>query len=339
MPNDFYGGWGSVPPAAPNYAYEAVQREALKRSEYAQLRKHGNAVGLCLLAFFGLQYVLSVVLMIFGGGDAYRSSISFAHAVNGLFFSVIALFVPFFLLSLRKGSPRYIGVLPFSASKNRLTAVFVIFAGFGICMFSNYVAAFVSDLIQTIGLEESDIGLTVSASPLDFLLNILCTAALPALVEEFVFRGVILQPLRRYGEHFAVWSTAFVFGLAHGTVTGFAFAFLVGLVLGYAAVLTGSLWPGIIIHFLNNFYAAVVTDLSSIYPHFGAILNNIIVYIGLVFGAGALVYLVLSHSIRFEKGRAKELVKGRRFKGFFLAVPMLLSVAAFLYFILIANLK
>ncbi len=212
-------------------------------------------------------------------------------------------------------------------------------AGFGVCMFSDIIAGYVSDLIQSVGLTEVDEGVRASVTPLDFSLNILCSAAAPALIEEYVFRGVIMQPLRRYGEHFAVWATAFVFGLAHGTVTSFAFAFPVGLVLGYAAVLTGSLWPGIIVHFLNNFYASVINDLYSVNPHLADTLGNTVVYIGLVLGAGALVFLAMSRSLRFEKSSAKALVKGKRFKGFFLSVPMLISVAAFLFFIVIVNLE
>ncbi|HBL40687.1 MAG TPA: hypothetical protein DDY98_03600, partial [Ruminococcaceae bacterium] len=147
------------------------------------------------------------------------------------------------------------------------------------------------------------------------------------------------QPLRRYGDHFAVFATALVFGLAHGTVSGFVFAFFVGLVLGYAVFLSESLWPAILIHFLNNLYASGITEIGNISANAAILISNIIVYAGLVLGTGAVVILVLTRSLRFSQGKARQLVNGKRFKGFFLSVPMLISVAVFLFFIAIVNIK
>ena len=330
------GGWGTPPPA-PDYSLQQ-QYDSFRRSEYVFLRKHGNCVGLCVVAMFLLQYGLTLLLLLFDPGDLHENCVAFNHAVSAIFYSVISLFVPFLLLSLKKGSPRYIGVLPFSASHDRLKVVLVIMAGFGVCMFSDLIATFVSDLIHNAGLKELNAEQPVSAAPFDFVLNVLCTAMMPAMVEEFVFRGVVMQPLRRYGEHFAVWSSAIIFGLMHGTLTSFAFAFPVGVILGYAAVLTGSLWPGIVIHFLNNFYAVIVTDLGGVNAHAAEMLSNVLLYVGLFLGAGALVFLVMTRSFRFEKRITQAMMKGNRFKGFFLSVPMIISVAALIFFMVIVNL-
>ena len=339
MPNDYNAGRWAAPSGSPYPPDSNDWYESIKRSEYVQLRKHANSVGICFIVYFVLQYVLSFVLMLGDGLSAYQDSAPFSYAVNAIYFSVIALFVPFLILSFFPGSPRYIGVLPFSVPKKRWVAVLAVLAGFGVCMFSNYAAGFVSDLIRAAGLEETDLSPTVSTNVWEVMLNVLCTAAIPACVEEFVFRGVILQPLRRYGEHFAVFSSAFLFALAHGTVTGFVFAFLVGLALGYTAVLTGSLWPGIVIHFLNNFYATVITDLDAVNAPLAGTISNIIVYAALFLGTGSLVFLVLSRTFRFEKSNEQEWLKGKRLKGLFLSVPLLLSIGAFLFHIIILNLN
>ena len=80
-------------------------------------------------------------------------------------------------------------------------------------------------------------------------LEALLFAALTAGAEELFFRGA-LQGL------IGVWGQALVFGLLHPMPRkGWSYtlyAALSGLAFGYAAALTGSLWPGLVAHFLIN---------------------------------------------------------------------------------------
>ena len=68
----------------------------------------------------------------------------------------------------------------------------------------------------------------------------------------------ILQSLRKYGNWFAILSSAFAFGIFHGTPTQIPFAFLCGLFIGYAVIATESIWTGVIIH-------AIVNGISCVY--------------------------------------------------------------------------
>lgn len=72
-----------------------------------------------------------------------------------------------------------------------------------------------------------------------------------------------MQPLRKYGDKFAIVMSALVFGLMHGNAVQAIFAFIVGLIIGYAVVVTGSMWTGIAIHFFNNFVSAAMDLLSD----------------------------------------------------------------------------
>lgn len=79
-------------------------------------------------------------------------------------------------------------------------------------------------------------------------------AILPALCEETLFRGV-LQPviLKHTGRtNLAVWVSAFAFALLHMQFYTFLSIFALGAVLGYVKVWTGSLWPSVIVHLINN---------------------------------------------------------------------------------------
>jgi hypothetical protein len=87
-----------------------------------------------------------------------------------------------------------------------------------------------------------------------FLLNIIVIAALPALSEELIFRGVfqkIFQNLFRSG-HLSVWITAFLFSAIHLQFYGFLPRFILGLIFGYLFLWSRNLWYPVIAHFINN---------------------------------------------------------------------------------------
>jgi membrane protease YdiL (CAAX protease family) len=79
----------------------------------------------------------------------------------------------------------------------------------------------------------------------------LLLAAVTAAGEELFFRGGLMQLL-------GVWGQALVFGALHPIGRrGWAYsvyAVAAGAVLGYAAVLTGSLWTAILAHFAVNLH-------------------------------------------------------------------------------------
>jgi membrane protease YdiL (CAAX protease family) len=86
------------------------------------------------------------------------------------------------------------------------------------------------------------------------MLNLFIVAFAAAVVEEFFFRGVLQQIFHRITNsgHWAVWITAIIFSAIHMQFYGFVPRFLLGVLLGYLFVYSGSLWTPVIIHFINN---------------------------------------------------------------------------------------
>ena len=79
-------------------------------------------------------------------------------------------------------------------------------------------------------------------------------AIIPAICEEFAFRGV-MQPLlakMTRNKHLAIWITAIVFSLFHMQFYGFIPRVLLGALLGYLVIWSGSLWTSVFAHFVNN---------------------------------------------------------------------------------------
>jgi sodium transport system permease protein len=92
---------------------------------------------------------------------------------------------------------------------------------------------------------------------------VLLVAVLPAVCEELAFRGFILSGLRHLGHRWrAIVYTAVLFGLVHGVFQWQVVACLVGVVIGYVAVQTGSILPCILFHMLHNTLMLVSSRLS-----------------------------------------------------------------------------
>jgi len=78
-------------------------------------------------------------------------------------------------------------------------------------------------------------------------------AVVPAICEELAFRGFILSGFRHLGHKWrAIVYSALFFGLTHSILQQQLIASLVGVVIGFVAVQTGSLLPAIVFHLIHN---------------------------------------------------------------------------------------
>jgi len=85
------------------------------------------------------------------------------------------------------------------------------------------------------------------------LLMILSTVVMAPLVEEVIFRGLILTRLRRAIPGWvAVLVTALLFGVCHGQVVWMAYAFVLGSLFGFLSLGARSIWPSLAAHLIFN---------------------------------------------------------------------------------------
>ena len=101
-------------------------------------------------------------------------------------------------------------------------------------------------------------------------------AVLPAIFEELFCRKAILNTAKRYGNVFAVVFSALVFSVIHMNFGQAIFAFIMGVIFGVIAVKTNSVKITVLLHFLNNAYAALVTIFDGNSIALG-ILDNIVI--------------------------------------------------------------
>jgi len=82
---------------------------------------------------------------------------------------------------------------------------------------------------------------------------LLVLAFVPAVCEEVAFRGFILNGFRSRGsEWMAILLSAAFFGAVHGLIQQSLTAAVLGVLLGYVAVRSGSVWPGMLLHGFHN---------------------------------------------------------------------------------------
>ena len=169
------------------------------------------------------------------------------------------------------------------------------------------------------------------AANYQIFLTLVGMAVIPAFVEELLFRGVILANLLPYGKGTAILGSAVLFGLMHQNAEQWLYATAAGAVLGWIFVQTRSIWPCILMHFLNNFRSTFQTVLLSRVPSATTemalyLLYGVLLALGLLSG----VRLFCAHTEHQGEPRGDEacstLSPLRRVRLFF-NLPMIIFVA------------
>jgi len=85
-----------------------------------------------------------------------------------------------------------------------------------------------------------------------FLVSLFAIAIVPAIVEEFLFRGIVYRGYRQARPIRGILYSAFLFGALHMNFNQFCYAFFMGIAMGVLAEVTDSLVPSMVVHCLFN---------------------------------------------------------------------------------------
>lgn len=154
--------------------------------------------------------------------------------------------------------------------------------GLGAAMVSNLFTMILTVVLQDFGIYSRASTPYFGGGVFATLFTFAGMTLLPALCEELLFRGLLLQPLRRYGDRVAVVVSSLLFALCHSTLPQAVNAFIVGLCLGVFAVRTGSLVLSMWVHFSYNSIACVITLLGQRLPMAGAAASWLVLALVLV---------------------------------------------------------
>ena len=132
----------------------------------------------------------------------------------------------------------------------------------------------------------------------NLFLLLFTTALIPAVCEEFLFRGVILNGLRKYGVWTAVLVSATFFSLMHMNLQQIPYTFILGVIIGFVVYYTRNLGLGMLMHFANNALVLIISYIT--YAATGSYGENEFVWYMVLIGIagilimGAIAYFIIN---------------------------------------------
>lgn len=350
-PNGQFNGWGQqIPPNYMGYqvpyAYNPFNNEYFRQQEEKKndtkiLKTIGMVCGFSIIAYFVLSILSGVIVALLSSIVPNMENL-YEEGAGLWAFSSIATVIfiggPFLVSYIYLKSKKMTGVLPLGTPYNKKAATYLVIAFLPLTLVSSMAINFISILIQSLmGIEFSSGMEDMSISGVgDFLLMTLFVAVIPAILEEVAIRGILMQPLRRYGDWFAIIVSAIVFSLLHGNMVQIPYTVVAGIYFGYVAVATGSIWPSIVMHFFNNFYSVLVTAFDS---NLSVGVANLLTLasLGILVFAGIFAFIKyksMNYKVPLAKG-VKTLKTSEKAKTVFLNPPMIVAIV----FMLISTLS
>ncbi len=225
--------------------------------------KIGTAM-LLFLAFFNTLGTIYALIDVFA---SMTLSPTKAYVFSQLFYAAIYLtsfMVPAVILNKMMGKER---VPMMFEKKLPLDFAAYIFAAIGMILTVAIINSKIVDALFDYSKYSSEVlwG-NQPLSAYQTILAFITTAIVPAICEEFLFRGAILSALKPYGKAPAIIISAVLFGLMHQNIEQLIYTTVAGIVLAWVVYETGAIWCSVLIHFYNNFTGVFETALYDRLP-------------------------------------------------------------------------
>lgn len=306
----------------------------LKDEEKRKIRKASNLIGTAFIVLWLIPDFLNSIY-----SDVVTKIIGFTPEVSAVisdpafilllqtFYSIIMFTLPFLILPVGTGK-RISELALIKKPKGSLFAAFVLI-GVGVSAFANLLTNRIAMVFETVGIEFLSPDITYPEGIFGMALSYIAIAVTPALVEEFATRGMVMGTARQYGELFGLVTSATFFALMHGNLVQIPFAFMMGLVIGFAVIKTGSVVTGMVIHFLNN---AISVSMTYLLANVESILLQGIISVGYL----AFCVVLLLMGVFYAQNKEKDVWKlsegdsllseGEKFKTFFLSPTVIVAI-------------
>ncbi len=201
---------------------------------------------------------------------------------------------------------------------------------FIICMGATYLFNFVSLGINALIalLKHAPVNNPIAsvATGDNLILQVLVLAVSAPIIEELIFRKLMLDRLRPYGDMTAIWVSALAFSLFHGNLSQALYAFVLGLIFAYIVIRTNNILYSIGLHILINLFGSTLMPLMALSTNTALLtIAGLLVYIFLI--GGIIAFITEVKHIKLNKGEIT-LTGFERFKTHYFNIGMVL------YFIL-----
>lgn len=162
-------------------------------------------------------------------------------------------------------------------SKPKANKIFIYALIGAVSFFSLYpIVNCIDSMLVSWGLELSTIPYNLTMS--NYFISLISLCLFPAVCEELLFRGLIMQGFRRYGKWIAIIISSVMFSLFHMSIFQTIYPLLFGLFLGGIMYREENILYSITAHAINNFLSLTFSylNISLVFNHWSYILLAII---------------------------------------------------------------
>ena len=164
--------------------------------------------------------------------------------------------------------------------------------------------------------------------------TIIFAGILSPIIEEVLFRGVMLNKLRTYGDKIAIITTALLFGLFHENFSQFFYAVGLGMIFAYVTLKTGTIKYSIGLHIMINMMGSVIgTQVLS--STIATMIFGIVVWVFVI--AGLILFIkdfkktsLLPGEVTIEKGH----ILSETWLNVGMIINLIISLALMIYILL-----
>lgn len=149
-------------------------------------------------------------------------------------------------------------------AKKKMTAgqfVLALIMCFALMYCGNLVGTLITTVVGALKGSAVDNALMTYATESNMVVTFIYMVLCAPVLEEYIFRKLIVDRTAKYGQGVAIVLSGLMFGLFHGNLNQFAYAFLLGMFQAFLYVKTGNLKITIGLHMCINFMGAVISVL------------------------------------------------------------------------------
>ncbi|MBQ5319132.1 MAG: CPBP family intramembrane metalloprotease [Oscillospiraceae bacterium] len=166
---------------------------------------------------------------------------------------------------------------------------------------SFFCTILLSTAFYRVGLEVPSTNMVYEHTPSVYVADVISSVILAPIGEELIYRGVVLRCSAKVSQRFAIFFSAFVFGIMHGNPYQFVLGFMLGIPLAIITIRSGSLIPAIICHAVNNAFACIPTIVGYFNESVSYIINIIYIPLFLIIGIFAFVPEIISGRMKLPE--------------------------------------
>lgn len=229
------------------------EHPVLYAEEASDLREDISKIGLALCAFLPLSSIIASIF--FSTYTSLTGSVIMEEFLKSDFYYIYMLFVSLIpictcILILSLLFKRNFSAYMLKPTVSKKNFALLTLLGLVSIPLGNIVSAGTENIMVSLDLKISEVSAPEGLFPSIFF--IISHTILAPVLEEILFRGIILERLRRYSDVFAAVVSAFLFAFMHSSLQSIPFSFVCGLFFSFLAIYTGSPLSSMIIHFINN---------------------------------------------------------------------------------------